>query len=199
MIDNNIDIENINENCLNDKNCSLEIVSYQYGHGNTHFISQCKTCGRLVHKMIAKSKIINPSKVKPFDKQKLENYEAKVKKLATEKDKGFEYYKWSLKLHQENRKLIYEKLFNEPYVDFDTSYEKYINYEAWFEKRKVILIRDNHLCRLCKVKKANQVHHISYRNLCSESDLELISVCPDCHMNIHNIAKESTRYDEMSP
>ena len=48
-------------------------------------------------------------------------------------------------------------------------------------------------CELCKLRPASEVHHIIYRSHCKaliKSDLNLISLCQQCHAKIHR-GKES--------
>ena len=48
-------------------------------------------------------------------------------------------------------------------------------------------------CELCKLRPASEVHHIIYRSHCKaliKSNLNLISVCQQCHAKIHR-GKES--------
>lgn len=48
--------------------------------------------------------------------------------------------------------------------------------------RARILRRDGCLCRVCKVKRANDIHHIvPQRDGGPDTDDNLISTCPDCH------------------
>lgn len=48
-------------------------------------------------------------------------------------------------------------------------------------------------CELCKLRPASEVHHIIYRSHCKaliKSNLNLISLCQQCHAKIHR-GKES--------
>ena len=48
-------------------------------------------------------------------------------------------------------------------------------------------------CELCKLRPASEVHHIIYRSHCKaliKSNLNLISLCQQCHTKIHR-GKES--------
>lgn len=53
--------------------------------------------------------------------------------------------------------------------------------------REKVLERDKNLCKECKTKTAEQVHHICYENLYNELLKDLISVCKNCHSEIHRI------------
>ncbi|ARV16876.1 hypothetical protein BTO07_09540 [Polaribacter sp. SA4-12] len=64
-------------------------------------------------------------------------------------------------------------------------YNEYLLSEKWKTKRNEVLKRDNSLCRVCKEKKAEDVHHLTYENLFNEKLEDLISVCRKCHLEIH--------------
>ena len=60
---------------------------------------------------------------------------------------------------------------------------------AWKKKRKAILNRDDHKCKICGCTNNLQVHHIlsiSTHPTLRLEDTNLISVCTDCHEKIHN-------------
>tara|TARA_R100001244_G_scaffold20225_4_gene20940 strand:+ start:4039 stop:5346 length:1308 start_codon:yes stop_codon:yes gene_type:complete len=61
--------------------------------------------------------------------------------------------------------------------------ENYYQSDAWNNRRKEILTRDNYECRLCGSLMGLQVHHKSYQAFGSgqESDTDLISLCESCH------------------
>jgi hypothetical protein len=61
--------------------------------------------------------------------------------------------------------------------------ENYYQSDAWNNRRKEILTRDNYECRLCGSLMGLQVHHKSYQAFGSgqESDTDLITLCESCH------------------
>ncbi len=67
-------------------------------------------------------------------------------------------------------------------------YTAYLSSPEWAKKRKHILYRDGYTCQAqfagCTYN-ADQVHHLTYANLCAENDEDLISVCFNCHSSIH--------------
>lgn len=65
---------------------------------------------------------------------------------------------------------------------FGTYYES----EEWSNTRLRILKRDDHECQSCGAT-AECVHHITYERLGQENDLDLISLCNECHEIIHCI------------
>ena len=66
-------------------------------------------------------------------------------------------------------------------------YTTYINSENWKIKRREALIRDKNLCQECKNKPAEDVHHKTYDNLYNEPLEDLISLCRECHTEIHRV------------
>ena len=63
-------------------------------------------------------------------------------------------------------------------------YRRYLLSPAWREKRENILKRDSYLCVSCG-QKAQQVHHLTYKNIYNEKESELVSICIDCHNKEH--------------
>jgi hypothetical protein len=96
-----------------------------------------------------------------------------------------------------NYKLIQEtpteefikRLRDNKHLAFREDYEIYINSEAWKEKRKQILFRDNYQCQIC-FSKATDVHHLTYYHFKNEYDFELISLCNKCHINEYHTKAE---------
>lgn len=89
-------------------------------------------------------------------------------------------------LFREKEIIIEDK---EYYYNNYSRYAKYLKYlrsPEWKAKRKLALERDNHKCQKCKIKTAEQVHHLTYDNLENEKLEDLMSVCRECHEKIHN-------------
>lgn len=60
---------------------------------------------------------------------------------------------------------------------------------VWKHKRKEILDRDDHICKICGNNKDLQVHHIlsiSTHPMLRLENTNLITVCTHCHEQIHN-------------
>jgi len=67
-------------------------------------------------------------------------------------------------------------------------YQDQLNDPRWKEKRRLILIRDKHVCQLCGYKNFPRVHHKRYiKGLMAweYKDNDLITVCKLCHYKIH--------------
>lgn len=67
------------------------------------------------------------------------------------------------------------------YVEYST----YILSEDWNTKRKSRLAKDNYQCAICGTGKNLSVHHITYERLGSERLDDLITLCKDCHKQVH--------------
>jgi 5-methylcytosine-specific restriction endonuclease McrA len=65
-------------------------------------------------------------------------------------------------------------------------YKAYLKSPEWKAKRKQVLKRDNYICQECG-DRAWQVHHKTYKRIFNERLSDLISLCEDCHREIHNI------------
>ena len=66
-------------------------------------------------------------------------------------------------------------------------YQKGFNYE-WSSRREAILNRDNYTCQICGKKNTRlEVHHIIFRSQGGTDDENnLITLCSECHSDIHN-------------
>ncbi len=65
-------------------------------------------------------------------------------------------------------------------------YEEYLTTPEWQATRKRILKRDNYQCQGCHAKHvALNVHHYTYERLGCEEDTDLVTLCVDCHEELH--------------
>ena len=65
-------------------------------------------------------------------------------------------------------------------------YDEYLQTPIWKQKAAIVKERDKHLCQMCLIEKAVDVHHITYERIFNELTSDLISVCRSCHSKIHN-------------
>lgn len=66
---------------------------------------------------------------------------------------------------------------------------KFRSSSEWKKKRKEIMRRDNFSCKLCGKKEGLQCHHVHSLDTNWELRLEnsnIITVCSECHSDIHN-------------
>lgn len=67
------------------------------------------------------------------------------------------------------------------------SYEKFLQSVYWKKVRKIILKRDNHMCRICQSKDNLAVHHTTYKHHLDEMNHldNLMTMCNGCHHEFH--------------
>ena len=139
------------------------VVVEQIDHFKSRLFYQCTNCGYANRSKCIDSKKYDDLIESAFDEHKFnDRTENKFKELTFIKQQ-FQYYKNS----------IYFK------------YYEYLNSPEWKEKRNLVLQRDNFTCQRCKKEPADDVHHISYHTIYKESLTDLLSVCRNCHLEIH--------------
>lgn len=65
-------------------------------------------------------------------------------------------------------------------------YENYINSTQWKNFRIKLFKERGFKCELCGSKKNLQVHHITYENLSTEKDDDVLILCQVCHQKAHS-------------
>lgn len=141
---------------------SYKIYVIDRKNESLYFIrEQCLNCGACKNKN------------KPLSKKKYLHLVENELNLEREKE-----YKDNFQLEKNS---LYESFYNSR----KGKYNEYLLSEKWKTKRNEVLKRDNSLCRVCKEKKAEDVHHLTYENLFNEKLEDLISVCRKCHLEIH--------------
>src|ERR1700761_8112362 len=83
-----------------------------------------------------------------------------------------------------------------PFVPDDKAYNRYRKSVLWQKIRARILTTARGRCRCCGGK-ATEVHHRDYRPrvLAGNDDAALVSICADCHRNIHFAPNGKRRED----
>lgn len=93
---------------------------------------------------------------------------------------------WRNEVNEEGKTLSDSKkqynYLNSPYY----KYQLYLTSPEWRDKRVLALQRDNNICQDCKMKSADEVHHLTYDNLFNEPLEDLKSLCGQCHKAAHN-------------
>jgi len=97
-----------------------------------------------------------------------------------------------------NKNIIYGELLNlknefnkNKESAFWLSYSEYLKSDKWQLKRKKVLERDKYICQACLTNKAEQAHHLTYKNVFDEPLFQLTSVCIRCHDKLHEIDKKN--------
>lgn len=69
-------------------------------------------------------------------------------------------------------------------------YDEYIMSSKWKAVRDRVVAREDGVCQGCKIRKATQVHHLTYEHLGNELLWELVAVCESCHEHAHGLSFE---------
>lgn len=75
-------------------------------------------------------------------------------------------------------------------------YQEQLKSSEWKTKRLEILERDNYVCQECGSKSNLHIHHKYYLNNYNAWEYlndALITLCKDCHKNLHNNLKDKER------
>ena len=79
----------------------------------------------------------------------------------------------------------------DPYRDTDFSRDTYVEHlisDKWKQTRLTRLLIDDFKCQQCNkpiTAETSHCHHITYQNLSDEGMKDVVSVCPQCHNDIH--------------
>lgn len=150
-----------------------------YSNKNNAIVSQCIDCGKHV-RAISKSQI-------PYDYQLLAGFDESLEKNQRERYHNWyhDYFEASKKAHILFKQQLQHDIKNGKYnFIYHDTYNTYYDSIEWLNTRTRIIERDSHICQACQTD-ATCVHHMTYTNLGKESDLELISLCTNCHQEVH--------------
>ncbi len=76
-----------------------------------------------------------------------------------------------------------------------TEYHFYLQSDQWKGIRSQVINRDKGVCQICKEETLlPQVHHLTYKNIFNEKLEDLITICDNCHREIHNKQKKNPIY-----
>ncbi len=67
------------------------------------------------------------------------------------------------------------------------SYKEYLKSNTWKLKRDKVIKRANGWCEICKINRAWQVHHKTYKRKYRERLCDLIATCEACHKAEHDL------------
>ena len=79
----------------------------------------------------------------------------------------------------------------DPYRDKDFSRDTYVEHlmsDKWKQTKLTRLLIDNFKCQQCNkpiTAETSHCHHITYQNLRDEGMKDVVSVCQQCHNDIH--------------
>ena len=84
--------------------------------------------------------------------------------------------------------------YRKPFVN----YYAYLQSPQWRAVRAKRLQIDGFRCHICGARKNLEVHHRSYERLAAKNEIyDLITLCHDCHMMMHDI-KPKEEFDVVS-
>ena len=84
------------------------------------------------------------------------------------------------------RDLQIKMITGELYINDNSMFATYYSSIEWARTRERIFKRDNYRCRISSCHNAAEcVHHIVYDRFGEEHDFDLISLCQDCHKDVH--------------
>jgi hypothetical protein len=72
-------------------------------------------------------------------------------------------------------------------TEWKNRYNEYLFSYDWRQKRNLVIENDYHNCTKCQSKDNLQVHHMTYENVGKEDIRDLITLCRDCHTEIHSL------------
>lgn len=162
------------ESCPHEK---FTLTKRAYENGSTAFVEQCNVCGKHI-RCVSKSTVTKPDDVPPFNSMIEEALRSMHGKWTLAKA---EVYRES---HEQYRRTLRSKI-REGQVTVNTTFHSYYNSDEWKRTRLRILSRDDHQCQACE-SPAQCVHHIVYDRLGQENDIDLISLCKNCHTEVHH-------------
>lgn len=147
-----------------------EVRRRTYSNGVAHFVMQCMTCGSQVRSMPKEEAMrLGGIVAAAFDDDLQEQW----------REKRAAYWRE----YRESR----ESAYREQQEQRRESYRLYLLSEKWRRTRERRLAMDRWQCQArmdgC-LRKASEVHHLTYDHLGDEPLFDLISVCPECHRRI---------------
>ncbi|WP_236217448.1 HNH endonuclease [Pseudomonas rhodesiae] len=154
-----------------------------YNDDNIAIVSQCEDCGHHI-KTVSKKLVAHVESLPVFDETKKKNleiaYSRWAEKLGSEWRAAYKKYK------TDTQKKIWN---NEIKFQDNSRFGTYYTSDEWYRTRSRILKRDSGICQACK-EMAQCVHHIAYDRFGCENDLDLISLCNQCHVKVHSVQRQ---------
>ena len=140
-----------------------KLVKKQRLDGLWFVVSQCQKCGRnskaISQKINGKKVVDAASMPDQFDQSIVDRRRALI---------------------SESMKWCYEP------VGGERVYQSYLMSDAWREKRRLVLERDNNTCASCG-SPGSDVHHKTYERIFDERLDDLVTLCRSCHEKTHNM------------
>lgn len=132
---------------------------------------QCKNCGGIVNRSLPLS---------------FKKYGGEIRDELN----GYRFEEWKENINNDYLSVKEQTDENNFRYSKRGKYLEYLASEKWKIKRQFIFERDNFKCQNCKEKNADEVHHLTYDRLFNEDLDDLISMCTDCHRQLHDNLRE---------
>lgn len=131
---------------------------------------------------------------------KLDEFKICEPSPSTDAQPDFFIKRWEEQDKQEEEERVKFEAFQAK-MQKHQDYHEYILSEEWQKKRLAVFKRDNYQCQRCGSAKNLCVHHLSYARLGKDDEiLDLITLCRECHSDIHyydiNTHKRFQRSDD---
>ena len=149
-----------------------------YESGARAVVLQCLDCGKHI-KSVSSNSVSDISALHTFNeflqRHNEQQYSEWLDNMIAAKKNAEQVFRENL-----NRELAEGKYSFKINSRFNTYYDS----SEWRVTRERVLVRDNGECQACG-KPAQCVHHISYDRLGAENDIDLMSLCNQCHDEVH--------------
>lgn len=145
-----------------------EIRKLTMSNGKPQYVRQCLRCGHNMGAVRKDTLGIKILQLASFDED-----------LRTD---------WSARRMQR-----YQDMRGQQDAEWRQRYEAVIESAAWQKKRTKIFERDKGLCQACRLRPADQVHHLTYKHLGQEPLFDLVAVCLVCHTALHDYRNDEER------
>lgn len=100
-------------------------------------------------------------------------------KVLSEARKAVQEAEWAVRNEQYRREREVENLA------WRQKYEAHLESDKWHMIRRRVFARSRGDCEGCGLRKATQVHHLTYTRLGDEMLFDLVAICDECHEKIH--------------
>jgi hypothetical protein len=173
--------------CKECKLLHITIQKKQCNHEEKHILLEYKNGAFNLRKICIKCLEFTEQNIKIDNKNKYQIRKLTyINDLQDERNEKLKQEYEKIRLHyNKERNDLYEQRKIEKDSDFWERYNAHLQTEKWRLLRLQVLQRDNYLCQGCRIVKAHEVHHLTYRNLGDEFLFQLISLCKPCHDKFH--------------
>ena len=171
---------------------TTKLTVRKYHNSQSAIVEQCRICGKHL-KSLPRNCVKHMCRLVDFDEEIASKLLLKEREWNSQFESALENAKEDF-----SHKLTQKILSGEVSTSHQSPNDEYYTSLEWVNTRKRILVRDNYKCQACH-ENAECVHHIVYDNFGCENDLELISLCSNCHTQLHKIQDHSKYSFHLTP